>query len=64
MSERPRPLPGEDEAIAPDVADGDRTPLEPGDAVRRERDKYGDDSASPNRDDQLDEHHGEPDDIP
>ena len=53
-----------DEDIAPDVADGDPTPLDPAEAVRRERDKYGDDSTSPNRDDQLDEHQGQPEDIP
>ncbi|HEY1975247.1 MAG TPA: hypothetical protein VGG89_01710 [Candidatus Baltobacteraceae bacterium] len=52
------------EDIAPDVADGDPTPLDPAEVVRRERDKYGDDSQSPNRDDQFDEHHGEPEDLP
>ena len=64
MNERPRPLPGDDEEIAPDVADADPTPLDPAEALRRERDKYGDDNTNPNRDDQLDEHHGEPSDIP
>ncbi len=53
-----------DEDIASDIADGDGTPLDPAEVVRRERDKYGDDSVNPNRDDQIDEHHGEPDDIP
>jgi hypothetical protein len=46
------------------VAGGDRSPLSPAEALRRERDKYGDDSTSPNRDDQLDEHRGQPDDLP
>ena len=63
MSERPRRLPDDEEDIGPDVADGDRTPLDPAEVVRRERDKYGDDSAFPNRDDELDEHHGEPEDV-
>jgi hypothetical protein len=53
-----------DEDIAPDIAPRDDEPLDPAEAVRRERDKYGDDSTSPNRDDQFDEHHGEPEDIP
>lgn len=64
MTERPRPLPGDEQDIAPDVADGDATPLDPAEVIRREREKYGDNSAFPNRDDQIDEHHGEPDDIP
>lgn len=53
-----------DEDIAPDVADGDPTPLDPAEAVRREREKYGEDSTNPNRDDQFDEHRGRPEDLP
>jgi hypothetical protein len=62
MRDRPR-YPSEDEAIAPDIAKRDEEPLEPDEAVRREREKYGENSTNPNRDDQWDEHHGEPDDI-
>ena len=51
------------EDIAPDVAPLSDQPIEPAEAVRREREKYGDTSLDPNRDDQFDEHHGEPDDI-
>lgn len=63
MTQRPRPLPGDEQDIAPDVADGDTTPMDPAEVIRREREKYGDSSAFPNRDDQIDEHHGETDDI-
>lgn len=51
------------EDIAPDVAETRREPLDPAEAVRREREKYGDDSVNANRQDQYDEHHGEPEDI-
>lgn len=51
------------EDIAPDIAPRREEPLPPDEAVRREKDKYGEDGMDPNRDDQLDEHHGEPDDI-
>jgi hypothetical protein len=48
-----------DEDIKPDIVDaGDRSPLSPGEALRRERDTYGDDSTFPNRDDIEDEHAG------
>ena len=53
----------DEETIAPDIAPRDELPLEPGQAVRRERDKYGDSSTNPNRDDQLDEHSGTFEDI-
>ncbi len=52
-----------DENIAPDIADTRKEPLDPAEAVRREREKYGDDSANANREDQYDEHHAEADDI-
>jgi hypothetical protein len=63
MSERPRPLPSDEEDIAPDIAQRREEPIDPDDAIHRENDMYGDDSQSPNRDDEYDEHHGEPDDI-
>ncbi|MBV8149576.1 MAG: hypothetical protein JO092_10825 [Candidatus Eremiobacteraeota bacterium] len=62
MPDRPR-YPQADEAIAPDIAKRDDEPLDPAEAVRLEREKYGENSTSPNRDDQWDEHHGQPDDI-
>ncbi len=51
------------EDIAPDIARKAEQPLDPSEAVRREKEKYGEDSINPNREDQLDEHHGEADDI-
>jgi hypothetical protein len=54
---------GQDETIAPDIAQRQDRPIDPAEAVRRQREKYGDSSANPNRDDQWDEHHGEPEDI-
>jgi hypothetical protein len=56
-------LDDEDEAIAPDVASRRDEPIDPAQAVRREREKYGENSSNPNRDDQWDEHHGQPEDI-
>ncbi|MGC9992906.1 MAG: hypothetical protein ABSD52_11000 [Candidatus Cybelea sp.] len=52
-----------EETIAPDVASRRDEPIDPAEAVRREREKYGENSSNPNRDDQWDEHHGQPDDI-
>jgi hypothetical protein len=52
-----------DDAIAPDVAPRKDWPIDPAEALRREREKYGEGSINPNRDDQWDEHHGEPEDI-
>lgn len=52
-----------DEDIAPDIAPRRDEPLDPAEAVRREKEKYGENSTDPNRDDRYDEHHGEPDDI-
>jgi hypothetical protein len=62
MRDTPRNL-SEDEEIAPDIAPRDEEPLDPADAVARELEKYGDDSANPNRDDQRDAHHGRPEDV-
>jgi hypothetical protein len=56
-------LADEDEAIAPDVVSRRDRPIDPAQAVRLEREKYGENSANPNRDDQWDEHHGQPEDI-
>jgi hypothetical protein len=52
-----------EETIAPDVASRRDEPIGPAEAVRREREKYGENTSNPNRDDQWDEHHGQPDDI-
>lgn len=52
-----------DEDISPDIAPEKDRPLDPAEAVRREREKYGESSENPNRDDQFDEHHGQPEDI-
>jgi hypothetical protein len=62
---RDRPYDPDEEIvdIAPDIAKRDKEPLAPAEAVKREREKYGENSVNPNRDDQWDEHHGEPDDI-
>jgi hypothetical protein len=58
-----RPLPEDEDVITPDVAPRRDRPLDPADAVKREREKYGDSSTNPNRDDQEDVHRGTPDDI-
>jgi hypothetical protein len=52
-----------EETIAPDIASRRDEPIDPAEAVRREREKYGENSSDPNRDDQWDEHHGQPEDI-
>jgi hypothetical protein len=55
----PRRLPTEDDTLKPDIAEkGDKGPLSPGEAMRRERETYGDDSTFPNREDTEDEHAG------
>jgi hypothetical protein len=46
-----------DETIKPDLPRGDK-PLSSAEAVREQRDTYGDSSESPNRQDQEDEHAG------
>jgi hypothetical protein len=56
-------LPDAEETIAPDVASRRDEPLDPAEAVRREREKYGENTSNPNRDDLWDEHHGQADDI-
>jgi hypothetical protein len=61
--ERNRSLDADEETISPDVAPRRDLPLDPAEAVRLEREKYGENSTDPNRDDLYDEHHGEPDDI-
>ncbi len=53
----------ETEDIAPDVASGEKRPIGPGEAVRREQEKYGETDLDKNRQDQWDEHSGTPDDI-
>jgi hypothetical protein len=53
----------ETEDIAPDVASQKERPLDPGEAARREQEKYGETTVDANRQDQWDVHHGEPDDI-
>jgi hypothetical protein len=58
-----RPRRDADETIAPDIAPRQDLPLDPADAVERERDKYGESGANPNREDQEDVHRGTADDI-
>jgi len=58
-----RPFPENEEIIAPDVAPRRDLPLDPADALAAERERYGDDSINPNREDQWDEHRGTPEDI-
>jgi hypothetical protein len=53
----------DDDVIAPDVAPRKDQPIHPAEAVRREREKYGETTADENRDDQWDAHHGQPEDI-
>jgi hypothetical protein len=53
----------DDDVIAPDVAPHPDQPIDPAEAVRRTEQKYGESSADENRDDQWDEHHGQPEDI-
>jgi len=53
----------DDDVIAPDVAPKDKQPISPAEAVRLEREKYGDSSLDENRDDEFDEHHATIDDI-
>jgi hypothetical protein len=53
----------DDDVIKPDVAPRKEQPLDPAAAVHLEQETYGESSADENRDDQWDEHHGEPDDI-
>ncbi|HTU82759.1 MAG TPA: hypothetical protein VMF61_11555 [Candidatus Acidoferrales bacterium] len=50
--------PSEDEDLKPDILEGERSPLSPAEAMRRELETYGEDSTFPNREDQEDEHAG------
>ncbi|MGB9652791.1 MAG: hypothetical protein WCB01_13405 [Candidatus Cybelea sp.] len=61
--ENDRRLPSDEETISPDIAPRKDRPLDPAEAVRLERDKYGEGSINPNREDQEDEHGGTADDI-
>jgi hypothetical protein len=61
--ENDRPLPEDEEIIAPDTVPRKEWPLDPADVLAAERDKYGENSTNPNREDQEDVHRGEPDDI-
>ena len=64
MSDDKRPFPDDEiEDIAPDVAPKSGLPLKPYEAARLEQEKYGESSLDENRQDQWDEHHGEPDDV-
>lgn len=64
MNENYLPYPDdESEDVAPDVATGERLPIAPDEAVRREQEKYGESDLDANRQDQRDVHHGTPDDI-
>ncbi len=53
----------DDDVLAPDIAPRQDRPIDPAEAVRLEREKYGESSMDENRDDQADAHHGQPDDI-
>jgi hypothetical protein len=46
-----------DETLKPDLPRSS-DPLSPSEAIREQRDTYGDDSTFPNREDQEDEHAG------
>jgi hypothetical protein len=64
MSSGNLPYPDDDDdVIVPDVAPRKEQPLDPGRAVHLEEERYGESSLDENRDDQWDEHHGQPDDI-
>ena len=56
--DRDRNLDELDETLKPDIPRPERKPLSPDQALREARDTYGDDSVSPNREDQEDMHHG------
>jgi hypothetical protein len=58
-----RPLPEDEDTIAPDVVPRRERPIDPADALEGELDKYGESGMDPNREDQEDVHRGEPDDI-
>ena len=58
-----RRLPEDEDVIPPDVLPRKDDPLSPADAVVAERERYGDNSVNPNREDQEDVHRGRPEDI-
>ncbi len=58
-----RPLPEDEDVIAPDVVPRRKRPLDPADVLAADLERYGDTSADPNREDQDDVHRGQPDDI-
>lgn len=58
-----RPLPEDEDVIAPDAIPRKDRPLDPADVLAAERERYGDTGANPNREDQEDVHRGQPDDI-
>jgi hypothetical protein len=60
-NERHPPHNGSDEDLKPDIRDRDDEPLSPGEAMRRERDTYGESGMEPNREDIEDEHEAGPD---
>jgi hypothetical protein len=53
----------DDDTIAPDVAPRDQQPIPAAEAVRLELEKYAESSLDENRDDQLDIHRADIDDI-
>jgi hypothetical protein len=63
MSERHPPhTGGAEEDLKPDILEeGEDQPLPPDEAIRRERDTYGESDFDPNREDIEDEHHAGPD---
>lgn len=63
MSERHSPFSGdEEEDLKPDILEeGEEQPLPADEAIRRERDTYGESSFDRNREDIEDEHHAGPD---
>jgi hypothetical protein len=64
MNDDKLPYPDDDDdTIAPDVAPRKDQPISPAEAVRLEREKYGESGTNENRDDQADVHHGQPEDI-
>jgi hypothetical protein len=58
-----RRLPEDEDVIPPDLMPRRDRPLNPADAIAADRERYGDSSSSPNRDDEDDVHRGQPDDI-
>lgn len=61
MNERHPPHTGYEEDLKPDIREREDQPLSPDEAIRRERDTYGESDFDPNREDIEDEHRAEPD---